>query len=96
VPKNNVHERGQRRGGAGSSDLLAELEAIGALGNAVGAQKEHNGQNAKGSTVTVTIAAAAGGGKNDTCPGVKTSTITVTQQGAAAAGTGYENLNSDG
>jgi hypothetical protein len=94
VPKNNIHERGQRRGGAGSSDLLAELEAIGALGNILGAKKKHHGQNAKGSTAT--NAGAADGGKNDTCPGVKTSTITVTQQGAAAAGTGYENLNSDG
>jgi hypothetical protein len=52
-----------------------------------------NGQNAKHTvTVTKATAAAAAGGKNDTCLEGKTSTITVTQPAAAgvAGGTGYE------
>ena len=69
------------------SDLLGELEELGALENAQGAKKGH-----KGKTVTVTKAVAgtvAAGGKNGT------STITVTQAAGVAAGTGYEKSNTE-
>lgn len=63
----------------GLSDIIAALEGQG-----------HKANDAKSTTKTVTVQAAAKG--NGTCAAPKT--VTVTQQNAAAAGTGYFLLHS--